>query len=191
MPDRMVNFAVVQKTMKDWEPFTSSVMKCDNHYLGFQLVSFQLWSKVKEMQLNDNERQSGWKSRYCGRINCCLHKSDMLVLWIILKCITHRLVDDQKRTLHVNSQKQQAKINAVKEHIKIIEIGFGCHDVHIGWYKNGRYFTGEKIRNKFIEIVISFESKSDIPPEPRVNFPSRCERTQLGTRSKDLDVLEN
>ena len=73
----------------------------------------------------------------------------------------------------------------------MIEIGLGCNDVHIVWYKNGSYFTGEKLRNKFIDVVISFESKRDIPPDPKVNFTSRCEHTQLGTISKDVDVLEN
>ena len=31
----------------------------------------------------------------------------------------------------------------------------------------------------------------DIPPETKVNLPSRGEQTQLGTRSKYLDVLDN
>ena len=32
MPSRIVTYAVVWDTMKEWEPFTSSVMKCENHY---------------------------------------------------------------------------------------------------------------------------------------------------------------
>ena len=40
-------------------------------------------------------------------------------------------------------------------------------------------------------IVLSVEGERDIPPEPKVNFPSRGEWTQLGTRSKYLDVLDN
>ena len=40
-------------------------------------------------------------------------------------------------------------------------------------------------------IVLSVEGERDIPPEPKVNVPSRGERTQLGTRSKYLDALDN
>ena len=36
-----------------------------------------------------------------------------------------------------------ARVNAMKEQITIIEIGFGCNNVYIAWYKNGRDFTGE------------------------------------------------
>ena len=35
------------------------------------------------------------------------------------------------------------RVNAVKEHIRIREIGLGSNDVHISWSKNGRYFTVE------------------------------------------------
>ena len=63
--------------------------------------------------------------------------------------------------------------------------------MHIAWSKNGRDFTVEELRYKFIDIVLSVESERDIPPEPKVNFPSRGEQTQLGIRSKYLDVLDN
>ena len=63
--------------------------------------------------------------------------------------------------------------------------------MHISWSKNGRDFTGEELRDQFIDIVLSIEGERDIPPEPKVNLPSRGERTQLGTRSKDLDLLDN
>ena len=63
--------------------------------------------------------------------------------------------------------------------------------MHIAWSKNGRDFAGEELRDQSIDIVLSVEGERDIPPEPKVNFPSRGERTQLGTRSKDLDVLDN
>ena len=63
--------------------------------------------------------------------------------------------------------------------------------MHITWYNNGRYFTGEELIDKFIEIVLSIEDERDIPPDPKVNFPFRGERTKLVTRSTDLDVLDN
>ena len=63
--------------------------------------------------------------------------------------------------------------------------------MNIAWYKNGSYFTGEEPIYQFIEIVLSIEDERDIPPEPKVNFPSRGELAQLITRSKDLDVLDN
>ena len=60
-----------------------------------------------------------------------------------------------------------ARVNAVKDHIRIRDIAFGWNDVHIALSKNGRYFTGEKLRNKFIDIVISFESKRDTLLSPK------------------------
>ena len=63
--------------------------------------------------------------------------------------------------------------------------------MHTAWSKNVRYFTGEEIIDKFIEIVLSIEEERDICPEPKVNFPFRGERTQLVTRSKYLDLLDN
>ena len=39
-------------------------------------------------------------------------------------------------------------------------------------------------------MFLSVEGKRDIPPDPKVNFPSVGERTQLVTRSKKIDVLD-
>ena len=82
-------------------------------------------------------------------------------------------------------------MNAVKEKIRIREIGFGWNDVHIAWSKNGRDYKGEELRYKLIDIVLSVEGERDITYYPKVNLPSRGERTQLGTRSKYLDLLDN
>ena len=79
----------------------------------------------------------------------------------------------------------------MKEHIRIIEIGFGWNDVHIAWSKNWRYFTGEELIYQLIDIVLSVEGERDISPETKLNFLSRGERTQFETISKDLDVLDN
>ena len=79
----------------------------------------------------------------------------------------------------------------MKEQIIISEIVFGWNDVHIAWSKKGRDFTGEELGYQFIDIVLYVDGKRDIPPEPKVNFPSRGELAQLITRSKDLDVLDN
>ena len=80
-----------------------------------------------------------------------------------------------------------ARVNAAEEHIRMREIGFGWSDVHISWSKNGRDFT----RYQFIDIVLSVEGERYIPPNPKVNLPSRGKQTKLGTRSKDLDILDN
>ena len=51
--------------------------------------------------------------------------------------------------------------NSLKEQIRIREIVFGWNDVHISWSKNGRDFTGEELRDQFIDIVLSIEGKSE------------------------------
>ena len=102
----------------------------------------------------------------------------MLVFGLILKCITHRLVGDQKRTLHVNSKKttsKTARVNAVKEQIRVREIGYGGGNFHISWSKTGRYFTEEELRYQLIDSVLSVEGERDIPPDPKVDLPSRGE----------------
>ena len=63
--------------------------------------------------------------------------------------------------------------------------------MHIAWSNNGRYFAGEELRDQLIDIFLSVEGRRDIPFDPKVNLPSRGEQTQLGTRSKYLDVLDN
>ena len=83
------------------------------------------------------------------------------------------------------------RVSAVKEKIRMTKIGFGWNDVHIAWSKNGRDFKREELRDQFIDIVLSIEGNMDIPPDPKVDLPSRGERTKLGTRSNDLDLLEN
>ena len=63
--------------------------------------------------------------------------------------------------------------------------------MHIAWSKNERDFKGEELRDQLIDIILSVEGERDIPPETKVNLLSRGKQTKLGTRSKDLDVLEN
>ena len=65
----------------------------------------------------------------------------------------------------------------MKDQIRIRDIAFRWNYVHIAWSKNGRDFTGEELRYQFIDIVISVEGERDIPTDPKVNFPSRGERT--------------
>ena len=69
----------------------------------------------------------------------------------------------------------RARVNSVKEQIRIREIVFGWNDVHISWSKNGRDFTGEELKDQFIDIFLSVETRRSIPPETKVNFPSRGE----------------
>ena len=70
-----------------------------------------------------------------------------------------------------------AILNALKEHIRIREVGFGWNDVYIAWSNNGSYFTREELRDQFIYDVPSVEGERGIPPEPKVNFPYRGEQT--------------
>ena len=84
-----------------------------------------------------------------------------------------------------------AIVNAVKEQIRIREIGFGWKDVHTAWSKKWEGFQRRRTKRSFIYIVLYIEGERYIPPETKENFPSRGEQTKLGTRSKDLDVIDN
>ena len=83
------------------------------------------------------------------------------------------------------------RVNAVKDQIIIREIGSGLNDVIISWSKNGRDFTGEELRDQFIDIDLFVEGDRDVTPDPKLNLTSRGEQTQLGIKSKYLDVLDN
>jgi hypothetical protein len=85
-----------------------------------------------------------------------------------------------------------AKLDAVKEQIRIRVVGFGWDDLHHPWSKGGVDYSPEDLRDHLINKIIPEQanSKRGIPEKPTMNLPSRKETKQLGTRTLDVDDLD-
>jgi hypothetical protein len=83
-----------------------------------------------------------------------------------------------------------ARMDAVKEQIRIRVIGFGWKDLHHPWSKNGREFTPEELFDHLIKNIIPEQVKRSIPDKPKMELPSRKKTPQLGTKTMDVDKLD-
>lgn len=90
-----------------------------------------------------------------------------------------------------NLSSETARKEAVKEQIRIRVLGFGWKDLHIPWSKDGDDFSASNLRDKLINNIIVAAVDRDIPSVPPVNLPSRKKMHQLGTCSKDVELLDN
>ena len=85
---------------------------------------------------------------------------------------------------------QTAKLNGVKEQIKICVKGFGCSDLHHPWPENGVEIWPEALLAHLVDNIIPQQSKHRLPSEPTINLPSCKHMTQLGTQTTDIALLE-
>jgi hypothetical protein len=83
-----------------------------------------------------------------------------------------------------------ARLNAVKEQIRIYIIGFGWKDLHHPWSKEGRAYTADELFKYLVQTLIPEISHRGIPDSPTMDLPSRKLTPQLGTRTADLDELD-
>ena len=90
-----------------------------------------------------------------------------------------------------NLSSESARKEAVKEQIRIRVLGFGWKDLHVPWSKDGKEFSASDLRDKLINNIIAEEANRKIPATPPVELPSRKKMHQLGTRSKDVVMLDN
>jgi hypothetical protein len=83
-----------------------------------------------------------------------------------------------------------AKINAAKLQIKIHVIGFGWKDLHHPWSKEGRAYTADELFQYLTNTLIPEQKRRGIPDSPTMDLPARKYTPQLGTRTSDLDRLD-
>ena len=86
-----------------------------------------------------------------------------------------------------------ARLNAVKEQIRIYVIGFGWKDLHHPWSKDGRSYTADELFKYLVQTLIpEISRRGGIPNSPTMDLPSRSRivTPQLGTRTADLDDLD-
>ena len=83
-----------------------------------------------------------------------------------------RTKSDAKKTFDkLNSR--AARIDAVKEQIRIRVIGFGWKDLHHPWSYNGREFTPAEQFDHLIKNIIPEQVKHSIPDKPKMELPSQ------------------
>jgi hypothetical protein len=86
-----------------------------------------------------------------------------------------------------------ARLNTVKEQIRIYVVGSGWKDLHHPWSKNGRAYTADELFKYLVQTLIpEISRRGGIPNSPTMDLPSRSRivTPQLGTRTADLDDLD-
>jgi hypothetical protein len=83
-----------------------------------------------------------------------------------------------------------AKLEAVKEQIRIRVIGFGWKDLHHPWSKNGVDYTPDQLLSHLTDNIIPQQYKRGVPEVPPMTLPSRKITKQLGTKTSDIDELD-
>jgi hypothetical protein len=83
-----------------------------------------------------------------------------------------------------------AKLEAVKDQIRIRVIGFGWKDLHHPWSKNGVDYTPDQLLSHLIDRIIPQQNKRGVPEVPPMSLPSRKITKQLGTKTSDVDELD-
>ena len=101
--------------------------------------------------------------------------------------------EQQVRTEYNNLKSETAKKEAMKIQINIRTIGFGWTGMHHTWSKGGIVFTGDQLKEHFLNKILPYERNQIIPQVPNVNSPSRQETLSftLGTVSQDVQKLNN
>jgi hypothetical protein len=88
-------------------------------------------------------------------------------------------------------QSKTAKLDAVKEQIRIRVLGFGWKDLHHPWSKDGTDYSPEELLTHLVDTIIPEQSSRGIPDMPTMDLPSRKETKQLGTRTVDVEELDS
>ena len=96
-----------------------------------------------------------------------------------------RQIDTELRKLTSNT----AKIDALKENIRIRVIGLGWSDLATPWSRNGKLLTVDQLK-VHLKMIIKEQRKRDIPSKPLVQLPKRKDLPILGTKTIDLTSIE-
>jgi hypothetical protein len=88
-------------------------------------------------------------------------------------------------------QSKTAKLDAVKEQIRIRVLGFGWKDLHHPWSEDGTDYSPEELFTHLVDTIIPEQSSRGIPDMPTLDLPSRKETKQLGTRTVDVEELDS
>ena len=94
-------------------------------------------------------------------------------------------VDEQLEQLRSNT----AKLNALKEQIRIRVVGFGWTEFHITWSTKRVARTPDMLADH-LKTILKAEASRPIPRDPPANLPTRKDVSTLGTLSKDVAAMD-
>ena len=84
-----------------------------------------------------------------------------------------------------------AKLNTLKENLRMRHYGFGWKTVDISWSKDYKTYSVDDLTNRLYDIIkLEGKGQWEIPPHPPVDTPSRTHTVALGTRTADVDCLD-
>ncbi len=72
-----------------------------------------------------------------------------------------------------NLASQTARLNAVKEQIRIRIIGFGWQDLHHPWCQEGHTYTANELLQYLTDTLIPEQTRRGIPTSPTMNTASQ------------------
>ena len=84
---------------------------------------------------------------------------------------------------------KSAKLNGLKENIRMRVLGLGWKDLATAWSKNGKEFTVNELSNH-LKKIISHQRTREIPNKPPVELPERKILPTLGTKMAALSRIE-
>ena len=83
-----------------------------------------------------------------------------------------------------------AKLNTVKEQIRIRVLGFGWKDLHHLWSKDGVAHTPQQLLDYLVDAILPEERKQAVPDKSQMSLPSCKNLPLLGGKTADVDALE-
>ena len=86
--------------------------------------------------------------------------------------------------------RQTAKLNAVKEQIKICVKRISWSDLHHPWSENGVEFLPDALLAHLVNNIVPQQSKHRLPSNTTIKLPSRNHMPQLGTQLTNVALLE-
>ena len=87
-------------------------------------------------------------------------------------------------------QSKTAKLDAVKEQIRIRVLGFGWKDLHHPWSKDCVDYSPEELLAHLVDTIIPQQRSRGIPDMPTMDLPSRRDTKQLGTKTVDVEDMD-
>ena len=84
---------------------------------------------------------------------------------------------------------KSAKLNGLKENIRMRVLGLGWKDFATAWSKNGKEYTVNELSNH-LKKIISHQRTREIPNKPLVELPERKMLPRLGRKIATLSCIE-
>ena len=98
---------------------------------------------------------------------------------------TSSMVDRELKKIRSKS----AKLNALKENIRMRVLGLGWKDLATPWSRDSRELTPDQLTDH-LKKIISYQRTRGIPKNPPVDLPRQKMLPTLGTKTSTLSLIE-